>query len=655
MFIGPVFTREVVTAPRRARLYIARTACAGGLFILICTAWLLVTGTQIIRSSGEMARFGTLLFQFLAPLQMVLALAFSALLATSAVSQEKDRRTLVLLLMTRLANHELVLGTLMASMLVVLVMLAAAWPIYMMLALFGGVAFDQIVRVFLVTLAGAFAAGSLGSTLAYWREKTFQTLALTVLTGVFWIGSCEVLRRAGSDWPIDGATWATLASPLRAVEAAAAPFYEVHPRLAWLGHPAHGFLLVALAAAALLNAIAVWRIRIWQIEESRRLEPAEARPESLWTEESAGMQAAILSAMMRTEGGHVSAALTQQQQRRLKDLAAIHQQEWSEESAANTPETAPEKMAAGSTKRPTRHVWDNPILWREICTWAYGRRILFIRLVYGVMVALCAWGLASMSSDGINSVEAVSVLVPLAVLSLILVNAQAVSSFIGERDAKALDLLLVTDLTPNEVVFGKLGGVFYNTKEMVLAPLVVCITLGFLRDRYGIPLASTKEVVMMVVGMLVLYAFVAMLGLHAGMTYVSTKSAVAVSLGTVFFLFLGVATSMWMMVAFAGSFTYQLVPFAGFLVGGGAGLYLALGVRNPSDAIGWASFVAPFATFYAITSMLQQYYHPDSQQFSLPVFFVVSFTYGFATAAMLIPALDKFDVALGRTTGDESD
>jgi hypothetical protein len=363
--------------------------------------------------------------------------------------------------------------------------------------------------------------------------------------------------------------------------------------------------------------------------------------------------------MSRTEGGHVTATLTQQQQRRLHELSELHQREWggetdaalAKEKEARTAESAPD-----ARKRTTRQVWDNPILWREICTWAYGRRVLFIRLVYGIMVALSFWGLVTMSrSEGLDSVEAVSIVVPLAVLSLILVNAQAVSSFIGERDAKALDLLLVTDLTPNEVVFGKLGGVFYNAKEMVLAPLLVCASLPFFRDRYGIPLATGQEVFMMLTGLGVLNCFVAMLGLHAGMTYVSTKSAVAVSLGTVFFLFLGVATSMWMMVAFAGSFTYQLVPFAGFLVGGGVALYLALGVRNPSDAIGWSSFVAPFATFYAITSMLQQYYHPESQQFSLPVFFVVSATYGFATAAMLIPALDRFDVALGRTTGEENE
>ena len=47
--------------------------------------------------------------------------------------------------------------------------------------------------------------------------------------------------------------------------------------------------------------------------------------------------------------------------------------------------------------------------------------------------------------------------VPLFVLSLMLINAQGVTSLTNERDAKALDLLLVTDVSAKEFVFGKLG------------------------------------------------------------------------------------------------------------------------------------------------------------------------------------------------------
>ena len=68
---------------------------------------------------------------------------------------------------------------------------------------------------------------------------------------------------------------------------------------------------------------------------------------------------------------------------------------------------------------------------------------------------------------------------PCCLLSLVLVNAQAVTALTAERDTKALDLLLVSDLTPKEFVFGKLGGIFYNTKEIVLLPMLLCGYLGW--------------------------------------------------------------------------------------------------------------------------------------------------------------------------------
>ena len=146
-------------------------------------------------------------------------------------------------------------------------------------------------------------------------------------------------------------------------------------------------------------------------------------------------------------------------------------------------------------------------------------------------------------------------------------------------------------------------------------------------------------------GLAVMYLFVAMLGLHAGISYGNSASAIATSLGTLFFLTVGVAACMRIMIAFSGSFQAQFVPFFAFMVLGGAGLYVVLGARNPSAAIGVASFLCPFATFYAITSYLLES--------TLAMFFSIVAAYGFTTVAMLVPAIFEFDIATGRTTFDE--
>ena len=63
----------------------------------------------------------------------------------------------------------------------------------MIVALLGGVSAGQILRVQAVTLASALVAGSLGSTIALWREKTFQALAMTVLVVGLWLAAWEIV------------------------------------------------------------------------------------------------------------------------------------------------------------------------------------------------------------------------------------------------------------------------------------------------------------------------------------------------------------------------------------------------------------------------------------------------------------------------------
>src|SRR6476660_2331296 len=161
-----MFTREAAVAPRRASFFAARSVFVAALFGLTLTAWQLLVGSQRLESIGALAWFAAAAFQILAPLQLAVAMPFSALLVASAVAVEKDRKTLDLLLLTSLSNSELVLGKLFAGMLSVVVVTVATLPLLFSISLLGGVSTAQIIRVEAVTLVSALAAGSLGSMIA---------------------------------------------------------------------------------------------------------------------------------------------------------------------------------------------------------------------------------------------------------------------------------------------------------------------------------------------------------------------------------------------------------------------------------------------------------------------------------------------------------
>ena len=86
---------------------------------------------------------------------------------------------------------------------------------------------------------------------------------------------------------------------------------------------------------------------------------------------------------------------------------------------------------------------------------------------------------------------------------------------------------------------------------------------------------------------------------------------------------------------------HRPLVIAHYVANGSVGLFVSLGIRNASSAIGWASLLLPFFTFLAITNFLIDHF--------AAAFFATVVTYSFTTAAMLVPAFYEFDIARGRT------
>jgi hypothetical protein len=319
---------------------------------------------------------------------------------------------------------------------------------------------------------------------------------------------------------------------------------------------------------------------------------------------------------------------------------------WNPNRTMNEPTRASEDEAPGSTtavaaRTSDRQIWSNPVIWREICTRAYGKRMALVKLAYLVLFLFA--GLYARQAGGEKVLGMISppgfAFVGLALVSLLLVNAQGVTSITTERDAKTLELLLVTDLTPGEFIFGKLGGILYNTKELLLLPLAAAAWFAWLGY------VSWENLLYVIIGFATLAIFASVLGIHAGLTFNNSRTSIANSLGTMFFLFLGVFICIMLIVEAQASFAVQLPSFLVFFLGGSMGLWASLTHRNPSNALTASAFLLPFMTFYSITSFLIGN--------TLGVCVVLVCAYGFTTLAMLIPAISGFDFSLGRSGPDK--
>lgn len=575
------------------------------------TAWLATGGLGGNPTLGQTARFGLLLFQLFTFVLLTLVSFFAALSAASTVAREKDRRTFILLLLTDMSDSEIVLGKLLGSLLPIVLILFATLPVLALLLLLGGITPLQVLYSWLILVATALAAGSLGGLIALWRDKTFQALALSVLMLVLYVCAVQALAVLNffADSSPDASTigrWLaavdwhrvqTWLDPVRALGSVLDPGSEGQIP------PVYGYLGVMLAISLLLNSWGVFKLRDWN------------------------------------PGGEPIMQRETPEEEEVKDRAKAH-------------------AAPGTVRR----VWSNPVLWREICTRAYGRRPLMIKLAFFVVVGLIAYAVLTPLIAGVRAPFAAGYgLVPITVLSLLLLAAQSVTAITSERDGRSLDLLLATDLSPKEFIFGKIGGILYNTKEFLIPPLIlagVYALWGALatppakapQDGPGMNALNFGAVS---IALLVMFAFVLILGIHIALRNTNSRQAVTNALGTVFFLSVGTLICIYLILINPGAFEYQFLSFSLFLIVGIGGLWWVLSADRPTPALSLASILLPIFMFYCVTNILVA--QPGSQQSAPPLIPMLSIVlpFSFAILAMLVPMLSEFDVAFGRTHAQE--
>lgn len=592
--LGPIFIREWQTVPRRTSHYLVRSAYLGSLWVLGLTAWQTIVGWTRPATMGDHAQFALFLFQTLTLLQLILIPFFAALSAASAIAQEKDRRTFVLLLLTDLRSYEIVLGKLIGSLLPMAVLLLGMVPVLATLMLLGGIAPVQILEATLVIGSASLAAGALGNVVALWREKTFQVLALTVLFLVLYeclVNLVPFLPEA--EW-FAPSVWQKWLDPFQALQSVMTSVPESR------SSAVYGFALMMLLFSAALVLVGIRGLRVWNPSGEPIMQRERPEDED-------------------------------------KDRIRAH-------AAPGLPRT----------------VWVNPILWREIRTRAYGRRTLLVKLAYAVAVALiCAYALAPFwTSTGRTAFFAAYGLVPVGIISLLLISAQSVTAITSERDCGALDLLLVTDLTPQEFIYGKLLGILWNIKEFLLPPLALAAVYAAL-GLLATPPARHPELLnykngeafLAVAGAtIVLVVFTMVLGMHVALRNEQSRVAILQTLATVCFLSAGTLVCIYL-ILINGRFEVQWSSFILYLAAAIGGLWWVLtGERASAAALNLASGLCPVMVLYTVINILVA--RPGSEESTDPLipFLATAGSFGFAVAAMLVPLLSEFDVALGRTT-----
>lgn len=141
--------------------------------------------TQFTGSGYFRPNESYILFIMLSVLQMALVMFITPGLTAGAISSEREKQTLNMLLMTTQSSWQIILGKLMSSVAFLGLLLVAGLPLYSIVFLFGGVSPLQLITIFFFYFITMLAIGSIGIFFSTYTKRTITSMIATYGAMVF--------------------------------------------------------------------------------------------------------------------------------------------------------------------------------------------------------------------------------------------------------------------------------------------------------------------------------------------------------------------------------------------------------------------------------------------------------------------------------------
>ena len=169
--LGPVLFYDLVRQARRGRTFVLRGAYALALLVVLFLVYSEFVHRRDLWDSlfhpvevgiQELAEFGARFFWTFLAVQFATVFLLTPAFTATAITEEKERKTLEYLFATDLVNREIVLGKLASRLLTLFVLLLGGLPILSFMQLVGGVDPNLVLVGFAAIAVSMLSLGSLG-------------------------------------------------------------------------------------------------------------------------------------------------------------------------------------------------------------------------------------------------------------------------------------------------------------------------------------------------------------------------------------------------------------------------------------------------------------------------------------------------------------
>ena len=137
---------------------------------------------------NSMSSVGSTLYNLLSIVQFLLIIFITPAFTATTINGEKERQTYDLLLGSRLSSFTLAGGKLLAGLMNVLLLVAAAIPLFSLVFFFGGVSLEEFLATLVILCTTVFTFGTISLFLSAILRRPAASTATAYVVCLLWLG-----------------------------------------------------------------------------------------------------------------------------------------------------------------------------------------------------------------------------------------------------------------------------------------------------------------------------------------------------------------------------------------------------------------------------------------------------------------------------------
>jgi ABC-type transport system involved in multi-copper enzyme maturation permease subunit len=501
---NPIADRTVSTSSKRLRHLYIRLGYVGVLLLVAGVNFMQVAGNSV--GLAELAKMNSQTFAYVSFAQLLMMCLLAPVFAAGAVQQQRDADTFNVLLTTPLTNGQIVLGTLLGRLFFVMALLLSGLPVFLLTMLYGGVTAREVILSFGLAAMAGLTTASLAICVGMFGAGARQgVFSFYIMIGFYLVAGVALAQF----FPLPGAPQGPLAASIAGIHQM--PVYAwAHPVLAlysvlgyapppsagavadlpWplpflLSRPAEGFIASGAVLSVLLTVAAMFAVR----RPTRQGESGLLRR----------LAGAVLPARLVAGGGRA--------------------------------------------RRRARHVWHNPVAWREAVARAATpsqrimRWFIFIAGTVAAIWLLAYWHSIPAAQRTAFQPRMQSMLTATLVIEVVVAMVAAASAagtaIARDRENGTFELMQTTPLTSGYILAGKLRGLVTLSAPLLSVPTLTALLFalaGATGKRSAMLISPAAPIVIPLV-LLTHIAVVVIIGMHISLRQKSTTKAVLLTVG----------------------------------------------------------------------------------------------------------------------------